>query len=305
METRQIMSFDWALKTVLRDKANADVLEGFLSALLKTEIVVEELLESESNRDEEGLKSNRVDLLVKTGSGEHIIIEVQYSLEPDFLRRLLFGVSKVIVENLKKGHPYAEVKKVVSVSVVHFDVGFDDSDYVYHGTTQFRGIHTQHLMIRESKASYMPKNRAELELEKDRVFPEYYIIPIKHFKGEVDDDLDEWIYSLKNSEVPLNFKARNIDKLREKLDVLHMNQKERRQYDNYLLRRASDEGVLKLKREEGREEGRKEGHKKGVVEGEQKKATAIARNLLDVLDDETIAKKTGLSVKQVIDLRNP
>jgi len=296
---RQIMSFDWALKTVLRDKANADVLEGFLSALLKTEIVVEELLESESNRDEEGLKSNRVDLLVKTGTGEHIIIEVQYSLEPDFLRRLLFGVSKVIVENLKKGSPYAEVKKVISVSVVHFDVGFDDSDYVYHGTTTFRGIHTQHLMIRESKASYMPKNRAELELEKDRVFPEYYIIPIKHFKDEVDDDLDEWIYSLKNSEVPLNFKARNIDQLREKLDVLHMNQEERRQYDNYLLRRASDEGVLKLKREEGR----KEGHKKGFVEGEQKKAVAIARNLLDVLDDETIARKTGLSVKQVKNIR--
>ena len=162
----------------------------------------------------------------------------------------------------------------------------------------------------------MPKNRAELELEKDQVFPEYYIIPIKHFRDVVDNDLDEWIYSLKNSEVPADFKARNIDKLREKLDVLHMNPAERRQYDNYLLRRASDEGVLKLKHEEGREEGRKEGREEGIkeglqkgmergrIEGDQQKATAIAQNLLDILDDETIAGKTGLTSEQIKALRN-
>ena len=29
----KLIRFDWAIKTVLRDKANFDVLEGFLSAL--------------------------------------------------------------------------------------------------------------------------------------------------------------------------------------------------------------------------------------------------------------------------------
>ena len=41
----------------------------------------------------------------------------------------------------------------------------------------------------------------------------------------------------------------------------------------------------------------------GRQEGEQAKALEIARNLLDVLDDSTIAAKTGLSVDDVQALR--
>ena len=41
--------FDWAMKHMLRDKANFDILEGFVSVLLGEEIKIEEILESESN----------------------------------------------------------------------------------------------------------------------------------------------------------------------------------------------------------------------------------------------------------------
>ena len=47
------------------------------------------------------------------------------------------------------------------------------------------------------------------------------------------------------------------------------------------------------------EEGRKEGREEGRLE----EKLDIARNLLDVLDDETIAKKTGLSIEEVKKLR--
>ena len=50
MASRKIVSFDWAIKNILRDKANYDVLEGFLYALLKEKIVITELVESESNQ---------------------------------------------------------------------------------------------------------------------------------------------------------------------------------------------------------------------------------------------------------------
>ena len=291
-EKRKIMSFDWALKTVLRDKANFDVLEGFLSALLKQDVVIEELLESESNRDDEVLKANQVDLLVKMETGERIIIEVQYSLEPDFLKRLLFGVSKVIVENIGIGEKYENVKKVISVSIAHFDIGFHDKDYVYHGTTEFRGIHTKNLMVKEKNGVYRTKRMLDLENETPLTFPEYYIIPVKHFNDVIGDDLDEWVYSLKNSEVPADFKSQNIDKLREKLDLLTMTPEKRRQYDKYLLRRASDEGVIRLNFEEGRKEGMQEGREE------------VARKLMDVLDDEVIAETTGLTVEQIKNLRN-
>ena len=44
--------FDWAMKRLLRNKANFAVLEGFLTTLLNEKIVIQTLLESESNQDE-------------------------------------------------------------------------------------------------------------------------------------------------------------------------------------------------------------------------------------------------------------
>ena len=37
--------FDWAVKKILRSKANFGILEGFLSELLKEDIKIEEILE--------------------------------------------------------------------------------------------------------------------------------------------------------------------------------------------------------------------------------------------------------------------
>nr|VFK17533.1 MAG: conserved hypothetical protein (putative transposase or invertase) [Candidatus Kentron sp. LPFa]VFK34019.1 MAG: conserved hypothetical protein (putative transposase or invertase) [Candidatus Kentron sp. LPFa] len=124
---RKIITFDWAIKTVLRDKANFDVLEGFLSALLLRPITILDMLEGESNQRDDADKYNRVDLLAKTGDGakkdgELIIVEVQYLPEKAYLKRLAYGTSKTIVEHLKLGEPYDKVKKVYSVSLVYFDV---------------------------------------------------------------------------------------------------------------------------------------------------------------------------------------
>ena len=74
---RTYISFDWALKRLLRDKANFDVLEGFLSTLLNTTIKIQKLLESESNKDRDDAKMNRVDILAEDKDGELLLIEVQ------------------------------------------------------------------------------------------------------------------------------------------------------------------------------------------------------------------------------------
>nr|VFK25202.1 MAG: conserved hypothetical protein (putative transposase or invertase) [Candidatus Kentron sp. LPFa]VFK34824.1 MAG: conserved hypothetical protein (putative transposase or invertase) [Candidatus Kentron sp. LPFa] len=141
---RKIITFDWAIKTVLRDKANFDVLEGFLSALLLRPITILDLLESESNQRDDADKYNRVDLLAKTPDGERIIVEVRYLPEKAYLKRLAYGTAKTIVENLKLGEPYDNVKKVYSVNLLYFDVSrAEDDDYIYHGRTDFTGLHTR------------------------------------------------------------------------------------------------------------------------------------------------------------------
>ena|ERR1700733_13438144 len=59
----KLVRFDWAIKYLLRNKADFDVLEGFLSELLKIPIKIESFLESESNKNHAADKFNRVDLL--------------------------------------------------------------------------------------------------------------------------------------------------------------------------------------------------------------------------------------------------
>lgn len=70
MKDRTYISFDWALKRLLRDKANFGVLEGFVSVLLDKPVKIHRLLESESNKDRDDAKMNRVDLLAEDSDGE-------------------------------------------------------------------------------------------------------------------------------------------------------------------------------------------------------------------------------------------
>ena len=70
---KQLIRFDWAIKKILRDKANFDILEGFLSELLKDDITIIEILESESNKETSNNKLNRVDILAKDKKESYII----------------------------------------------------------------------------------------------------------------------------------------------------------------------------------------------------------------------------------------
>ena len=62
VDMRKYISFDWALKRLLRNKANFVVLEGFLSELLREDVTIEHFLESECNKENAHDKSNRVDI---------------------------------------------------------------------------------------------------------------------------------------------------------------------------------------------------------------------------------------------------
>ena len=121
--SKKLISFDWAIKRLLRNKANFVVLEGFLSELLFDTIKIEQILESESNQETDDNKFNRVDILTQNSKNELLIIEIQSTYEIDYFHRMAYGVSKSISENLKKSQKYAEIKKVISVNIVYFDLG--------------------------------------------------------------------------------------------------------------------------------------------------------------------------------------
>nr|VFK19700.1 MAG: conserved hypothetical protein (putative transposase or invertase) [Candidatus Kentron sp. LPFa] len=302
---RKIITFDWAIKTVLRDKANFDVLEGFLSALLLRPITILDMLEGESNQRDDADKYNRVDLLAKTGDGakkdgELIIVEVQYLPEKTYLKRLAYGTAKTIVEHLKLGDPYDKVKKVYSVSLVYFDVSREkDNDYIYHGKTDFTGLHTRRpVRIKDSLAG------DRVRVDGTNVFPEYYLISVKRFPNIVRDDLDEWIYAFKNNEVPDEFSAPGIHALKDKFDYLKMSEAERRQFEAHVDHTRSAWGTITHAREEGIEEGmqmgREEGIEEGIKQGTHERSLEIARVLKrEGLPPERIAELTGISLSEL------
>ena len=69
MINEKYIRFDWAVKRMLRDKANFDVLEGLINVLLGEKITIEEILESEGNQDAVDDKFNRVDIKARDANG--------------------------------------------------------------------------------------------------------------------------------------------------------------------------------------------------------------------------------------------
>ncbi len=295
---RQFISFDWAMKKLLRSKANFGVLAGFLSELLFTDITIVEVLESESNREYGDNKQNRVDIKVRNSKDELILIEIQYSREYDYLLRLLFETSKCVSEHLKKGSAYTGVAKVISVSILYFDFCQGD-DYVYHGTTNFIGLHKK----TQLQLSEVQKNLFNTDKVSD-LFPEHYIINVNKFNDVATDSLDEWIYFLKNEEIEPHFKAKGLIEAKELLDVMRLSEAEKIAYDNYqtwLHRQASlFESNIIVPREEGRREGRKEGREEGKIEEKEASARKMLKKGVSI---EDIAEFTGLSPVDIENLQ--
>ena len=228
MAKHKHIRFDWAIKRLLRQKANFDVLEGFLSELLKFDVVIQEIIESEGNQEDETDKYNRVDLLAKDDKGELILIEVQNEKEHDYFHRMNYAQAKLITEHINSGDAYAKVKKVFSINIVYFELGLG-KDYVYVGKTTFKGLHENDLLelTEKQKQLYL------LDAVSD-VYANYYIIKTNNFDDVAKDSLDEWIYFLKNSEIKDEFKAKGLQAAKEKLRVDNLEGYEKEKYDNYI-----------------------------------------------------------------------
>ena len=271
MQAKKHVRFDWAIKRLLRQKANFGILEGFLSELLKEDIKIVEILDSESNQETSGDKYNRVDILVRDQQGDLIIIEVQNSYALDYFLRILYGISKAITEHMKEGDTYAEVKKLISVNIVYFNLGQGD-DYIYHGTTCFEGLHSH----RPLELTVAQKNLFKKE-KIQNVYPEIYLIKVNNFNDNAKDTLDEWIYFLKNSEIKQEFSAKGIQEADQVLKRANMSDRERGEYQRFvevLSDRASAamtiEFETQLKVDEALAEAAKTTEKK--IKEEQKKA---------------------------------
>ena len=293
MAENKYIRFDWAMKRLLRQKANFGILEGLLTTLLGMKIKIRQMLESEGNQDDENDKYNRVDMLAENDKGELFLIEVQNNTEYAYFQRMLFGTSKLVTEYIKKGQGYENVRKVYSVNIVYFSLG-KGTDIVYHGKTEFRGIHNGDLL------ELSPFQRQKFNVDEvSDLYPEYYILKVNDFNRVAKSSIEEWAYYLNTGDVPKGAKAPGMEEVKEQLKVYRMSKAERSAYykhlDNIVILRDN----IYTEREEGRLEGRAEGRAEGREE--ERRQNAIRMKDLG-LPAETISTVTGLTLEEVAEL---
>jgi predicted transposase/invertase (TIGR01784 family) len=283
---KKLISFDWAIKRLLRNKANFVVLEGFLSELLFDNIKIEQILESEGNQVTDDDKFNRVDILTKNSKNELIIIEIQSTYEIDYFQRMAYGTSKAISENLKKRAKYSEIKKVISINIVYFDLG-QGQDYIYRGRTDFKGLHQNDILglSEKQKQTFVKQEVAD-------IFPEYYLLKVNQFNDVAKDTLDEWVYFLKNSEVKDDFKAKGLKEANEVLDIMRLEKEDQYGYNRYLDSlhlKASEMFSLQTEAE---------------FKAKDERSIEIAKKLIfKGSDNNFISEATDLTIEKIQELR--
>lgn len=290
--------FDWAIKRLLRQKANFGVLEGFLTVFLGEKVTILEILESEGNQLSAEDKFNRVDIKARNSKDEIIIIEIQNTRELYYLERILYGVAKAITEHISLGETYYKVKKIYSISILYFDIG-KGSDYLYHGQNHFVGVHTgDRLQVNvKERDAIVPRMPAE-------IFPEYILIRVNEFDKAAATPLEEWMKYLKYGTICPDTTAPGLSEAREKLKYFSMPPKERMAYDEHLSAVMIQNDVLdsaKLEgKMEGREEGRAEGRAEGREEGRAEAYLTVARNMKQLETPiDIIVKATGLTPEEI------
>lgn len=285
-EKNQYIRFDWAMKRLLRDKANFGVLEGLLTTLLREPIRIKRLLESESNQETEDGKPNRVDLLAENDKGALFLIEIQNNTEFAYFQRMLFGTSKLVTEYINRGQGYEHIRKIYSVNIVYFNLG-NGTDVVYHGKTEFRDIHNGELL------SLSPFQRQKFNVDAvSDLYPEYYILKVNDFDRWSKVPLEQWIYFLNTGDIPADATAPGLEEAREKLRIERMSKAELAAYYHHL------DNVVVLR--DNILTARGEGRMEGLAEGEAKERLKNAKAMKEKgIAMDVIAEITGLTSEEI------
>ena len=271
---------DFIFKKVFGEKGNEDILISFINAVLKRtkkEPIVEvEIIENKQLTKELILdKTGIIDVRAKTSKGENIDIEVQLTDQGNMDKRTLFYWGKMYLENIKQGQDYTNLEKVITINILDFE---------FLGTENYQS--SFHLW-EDIEKDYMLTDVVEI-----------HFLELPKFRKKKDKDyrenaIERWLMFLEKDISETTLKElmsldTAIEKAEQKIEYLSSDEETMRIY--YERERSLHERANMISSAEER--------------GKNDKAIEIAKNLLDILDDETISLKTGLSIEEVKVLRD-
>ena len=282
---KPLISFDYAIKYLLKDKGDYEIVEGFISALFASEgygpVKITALLDSESNKESKDLKSSIANLVVADEEGNNYIVEIDRAHTDMFLNKAVFNTSRLIVDNIGASQNYFQIKKVFHINLLYFP--FKNANaLLHHGKVIFHEIDKKHPLD-----VHLVDRRMHI-YDAHNVFPEYFIVSIPLFDDVIKEEIHEWLYLMKHSEVKKGFKSPYMEKVSKRLDILKMSPKERKVYDTYIMDAMKKRDYIVSAEAKGIERGRQEGIEQRTLD--------IAKNMLAKKCDIVLIRDiTGLS----------
>src|ERR1700729_871031 len=288
---KPLISFDYAIKYMLKDKGDYFIVEGFISDLLRTrgykDVKIVALLESESNKEDSKSKRSLADVIVEDEDKNKYIIEIERNLKDSFVHKSCFNTLRLIVNNLAQREDYTQIIKVFHISLLYFPIG-TGAGAIYHGKTIIHEIETN-----ERLNVHIKNQETGKVFDATDILPEYFFISIPLFNDKLEREIDDWLYMMKYDNVPNSFHSKYLNQAKEKLSILKMTKEERAGYSYYQKKLYSDRDELQAAIAKGREEGREEGIEKTAI-------NMIKQNL----DFKLISQVTGFSEQEVQKLKD-
>ena len=242
---KPLISFDYAIKYLLRDKGDYSIVEGFISALLKTkgykDVKIISLLESESNKEDSKSKRSLADLIVEDEDHNKYIVKIERNVKDSFIHKSLFNTSRLIVDNLAQREDYNQIIKIFHISLLYFPIG-NGNGAIYHGKTIIDEIETN------DKPTVHIKNQETSEEFDATNILEYFYISVPLFNDRLEKEIDDWLHVMKYDEVPQNYHSPYMSQVSEKLNILKMTPEEKERYSYYQKKLHNDRDEHKAAR---------------------------------------------------------
>ena len=283
---KPLISFDFAIKYLLKNKGDYDIIEGFISALFASQgyppIKINALLDTESNKETLELKKSIADLVVEDEEGNKYIVEIERSYTPHFIHKACFNSSRLVVDGIYGTQDYTTIKKIFHISLLYFSTK-EMLKPIYHGKTIVHEVDTKH------PVDVRIANEGLVIFNTPNVFPEYFFISVPMFDDIINSEIDEWLYVMKHSDIKQSFKSPYMAKVAERLAVIKMSAAERNEYIYYQKQSVHSQDILQAAETKGKAEGIQE----------------IAQNLLrQNLPLDVISSATGLSHDELNELKS-
>jgi predicted transposase/invertase (TIGR01784 family) len=235
-----------------------------------------------------------------------MIIEIDILNYEGFEKRVLYNLAKNYSNQLNSRNYHLLFNPVVVVTIVDFILFNEIDKVVSYFKLLEKDDHINYLNDFELVFVELPKfgkNITELQTTQDKFI---YFIKNASSLSEIPKELEVFKEAFETIDES-NIALEELEILYKRKDLISVQKLAIKKAKSNSYKVGVQEGIEKGIEEgiyKGIEKGRKEGIKEGFERGKLEAKIELAKALLDILDDETIAKKSGLDIEIVKNLRD-